>query len=381
MQILHVFFNILSSLLSIVFRLFPINNYKVTATNFFGKGYGDSPKYIVDELLNISNKYKIVWLVSDRKEASRANYPKSFKLVSYFSIRAIYELTTSRVWIDNTRKKYKIYRRNKQYYFQTWHGGIPLKHIEMDATDTLSQNYIKLAKNDSKNITHFLSNSRFNTEVIKKVFWYENEILESGIPRCDILKYKKNPKLLEDLSIPVTHTIVLYAPTFKNGMDSDYHSLNYVNVLETFKVRLKKDVVLLVRFHPNTKVVSNLPDEVINVTSYPDMYELLSITDYLITDYSSTMFEFGRENKAVFLYLKDHQSYLNERRLYFELDKLPYPISFTEEELLENIASFNIEDYLRKNNTFNSFLDYYKVSSSSKYVSCYLHNLVHENEK
>jgi CDP-glycerol glycerophosphotransferase len=379
MYIKHILYNLVVYISSYIFRIFPIDGKKIVVANFFGNGYGDSPKYIIEKLMNNNDKLKIVWLINKRK-VEKHDLPSQIKIVEYFSIRAVYELVTAKIWIDNTRKKYSIKRRTNQYYIQTWHGGIPLKYIEKDTEKTLSRRYLKLAQRDSKNITHFLSNSEYNTNIIKKAFWYNGIVLESGIPRCDIIS-EKCLKVNKIYNIPISNKIILYAPTFRNGKNSDFHKLDYNTLIDTFQKKFNCQITFLVRYHPNTEVVTKLPDSIINVTNYSDMYELLSACDFLITDYSSTMFELGYENKVVFLYLKDHQDYLIERKLYFDVESLPYAIAHTTEELIMKIATFSIDDYIRKNETFKLMLGYYNVKNSSHYVANYISNLIYENEK
>ena len=53
------------TLLYYAFRIFPVKKKKIFVKNFFGKGYGDSPKYIIDYLLKNYSGFDIVWSVSD----------------------------------------------------------------------------------------------------------------------------------------------------------------------------------------------------------------------------------------------------------------------------------------------------------------------------
>ena len=58
--------------------------------------------------------------------------------------------------------------------------------IEGDAP-SLPADYIKSAKEDSKKIDLLLSGCAFSTEVFRRAFWYDGEIMEGGTPRCDPL--------------------------------------------------------------------------------------------------------------------------------------------------------------------------------------------------
>ena len=106
----------------ILFYFFKVNQKKIVITNFYGKGYGDNPKYIVEELLKKDLNLDIVWIVND------LNYklPKGIRKCKKYSVKSIYEFMTSKIWIDNCRKYYfyNIFKKSSTVYIQTWNGGI-----------------------------------------------------------------------------------------------------------------------------------------------------------------------------------------------------------------------------------------------------------------
>jgi CDP-glycerol glycerophosphotransferase len=110
-----------------LFRIFPIHKNKIFIQNFNGKGYGDNPKYIVEEILRRRFDYVLVWAV--RPKFSH-NFPQAVKTVPYKRIRAIYEEVTAKIWIDNCRKQLYVRKRKGQYYIQTWHGTVNLKKLK-----------------------------------------------------------------------------------------------------------------------------------------------------------------------------------------------------------------------------------------------------------
>lgn len=59
--------------------------------------------------------------------------------------------------------------------------------MERAAINKLSKRYIDSAKNDSKMINLFLSNSDFSTFLIRRDMWYSGKILQKGLPRTDVL--------------------------------------------------------------------------------------------------------------------------------------------------------------------------------------------------
>ena len=116
-----------------------------------------------------------------------------------------------------------------------------------------------------------------------------------------------------------------------------------------------ESVTVLVRMHPNLigKVnTSHLVayDGVHDATRYHDMQELLSVADMLITDYSSSMFDFAMQGRPCMLYATDANAY--DRGFYFDLKELPFPLAESEEQLLASIEGFNHEAYTSRLKTF-----------------------------
>ena len=181
-KIIKQIVDIIYKILGILFNLFPIDTKKVVVSNFWGKGYNDNPKYVIEKLHKMYPEIKIVWLLKDMK----TEMPQYIKKVKYKSIKSIYEYSTAIIWIDNSRKQYFPPKRKKQKYIQLWHGGISMKKIEAAAADKLDNSYIKMAKKDSKAIDYAISNSSYRTNIFKNDFWYDGKILEYGSPRNDI---------------------------------------------------------------------------------------------------------------------------------------------------------------------------------------------------
>ena len=72
------------------------------------------------------------------------------------------------------------------------------------------------------------------------------------------------------------------------------------------------------------------------------------ISDYLITDYSSTLFDFINLNKPVFLVTLDIEKYKNERGLVDDYFNLPFSNSHSNSEFINVIKNFNIDEYNKK---------------------------------
>lgn len=336
----------------VITRFCKVQKNKIVFCSFEGKGFSDNPKYVALELLK-QKKYDLVWLVKDINDSS---IPEGIRKVLYGSFNGVYELATAKVWVDNARKGWATIKKPSQYYIHTGHGGVPLKRVEADAPiESVGLGYQMMARHDSKYINLILSNSRIRTDICKNSYWYDGEVAEWGSPKIEALKTKDltiENKVREYFGINKYLRLAIYAPTFRsNNLDDlKFLRLNYAKLVNALECKYGGRWVILVRLHPNiAEAARNLcisADEMINATFYPDMQELMTSVEMMITDYSGTMFEMMQINKPVFLFVPDLNKY--NRGFYFRIEDLPFSIAKNEEELCEAIKNFDMELYLNR---------------------------------
>lgn len=370
-----------------IFRRFKIQDNKVVVDNFFGRGYGDNPKYIVDEILSEKPETTIVWLVDKYTDTSL--FPKEIRLVKMNSIRSIYEYATAKVWIDNIKNNYKGRKRDGQFYLQTWHGGVSLKKVEKAVENHLSADYVQASKKDSKLIDAMISNSKWQTNDYRKNFWYDGPIYEVGLPRNDIF-FGDNQKIINKVrsffNIADYSKIILYAPTFRNNKSIEEQQKMYTvdseKIINICANKFNSDYIFIKRVHPN--IASNFKvdetDKIKDGNSYPDMQELLVAADILITDFSSSIFDFMLKSSRIFLYGTDYDDYLkNDRGLNFDIKKdLPFSFANTEAELLANMKNFNEKEENIKIENMKSMLGLSDDGTASEKISAFLIKKMYE---
>ncbi|MGI3779735.1 MAG: CDP-glycerol glycerophosphotransferase family protein, partial [Janthinobacterium lividum] len=109
--------------------------------------------------------------------------------------------------------------------------------------------------------------------------------------------------------------------------------------LQEFSVALGPGFCLLPRLHYKVTHLRNDPDVpgVVDVSYYPDVAELFLAADVLVTDYSSTMFDFAATGKPIVFYAYDLADYRDSLRgFYFDLESLaPGPVVSRPGELLD----------------------------------------------
>ena len=330
------------------------------AYNF--KQYSCNPRYLTEYLLKNNPEFEIYWVF--RKKVDISGIDSRIKCVRFRSLEYYKLVNSAEFFITNSRTDpYRIYwhKRPGQKYLMLWHGGVALKKIEKDAEEKLGYSYVQKSKIDSKVCDLMTSSCRYQTDLMENKFWYSGEILKKGIPRNDIFfdmeqRASLNAKVRKLYSISSSDKIVMYAPTFRRGNDLSPYSINWDKVIpELEKVFGGIQVRVLVRLHPNLigKVdTSGLVayEKVTDATLYHDMQELLCVSDMLITDYSSAMFDFAMLERPCLLYATDIEKY--DRGYYFRFDELPFPLARTQEELLSNLASFDRSEYDNRVTTF-----------------------------
>jgi len=344
----------LTFVLFYLMRIFPIKSNKIVFSNFIGKGCGDNPKYICEELIKMNEEFDLVWLTSN---SSSAKLPTCVRAIDIKSVRAIYELSTAKVWIDNCRKGLSVRKRSGQYYIQTWHSGIGPKKIEKAAIKTLPAHYIKEAKHDSTMIDLMLAGSDWERNNIYENFWYNGSVLKIGLPRQDIFweNSSKKKSAIKNVLALDSYKVFIYAPTFRRTFEENIRTINidWERILEALTEKFGGMWVGALRLHPNVAYMSKeitLPKNVIDLSLYDDPQELVVISDAIISDYSSIIYESAMINIPSFVFADSLASQNAETT--FSTDDLPFPIALNFDELIENIRQFDMESYKEKCNTF-----------------------------
>lgn len=341
-----------------IFNCFPIKKNKIFLFSYYGSQYGCNPKHLTEFMVKNCPKgrFDIVWAFNDVK-ANR--YLNGFRKVRTMSLRYFYELCTSKVIITNYRTTDLFLKRKNQYYIQTWHSSLRLKHIEKDAEASLPPHYVEMAKKDSLKCDLLVSGCKSSTEILRRSFWYNGKVFEHGTPRNDVL-FQTDPELraeiCQKLDIAKDSKVILYAPTFRKNSSLEVYDLNYAAILEKLHNKFGGEWKFLVKLHPHliarSKQVAG-GNKVIDVTAYPDIQELLSLSDILISDYSSVVFDFSLTSRPCFLYIPDVMDYINnDRKLYFDIDHLPFVSATCNDDLLNELDKFDYQKYKYKLKSF-----------------------------
>ena len=266
-------------------------------------------------------------------------------------LQSIYHLATARhIFVDNYYGFLAVtnFKENVNV-IQLWHAAGAIKRFGLK--DPSIENRSKLAHDRFKKVYQKFDYVVIGSEKMGNIFresfdLHPNQLLRTGIPRTDfffdqhtIEKTKEN--LLDKFSQLGNKKVMMYAPTYRDHAlkNQDLH----LNIEQMYQ-ELKDEYILLLRLHPAVKFhpTYDYSDFVIDVSNYHNLSHLLTITDLLITDYSSIPFEFSLLNKPMIFYAYDLEAYAKQRGFWEDYEELvPGPVVKTTDDLLKTIRHHN----------------------------------------
>ena len=360
--------------------LFPVRDDIITFNNFNGKGYGDNPKYIAEEILKQKLPYKIFWLVSGKADGKLL--PQRIKPVKIRSFKGMRVLAGSKVIVNNVKNPLPFIKKKGQYYIQTWHGPFGPKYAENDAKEHPSAYYIKHSQKESLITDLMISNSNLQTGEFRSAYWYNGEIMESGMPRNDFyfqIDESQKQSIKYSLGISPHKKILLYCPTFRDDGDTEVYDINWNSIIRALDSRNDGEWIILIRLHPNVPHPEHLfhfTKRIINVSSYPDMQRLMAICDLQVTDYSSTLCDSIILQTPVILYAPDIDDYQGSRGLKPFFFNLPFVLTTTNEELEKVILNFDSKDFLKKMEAFSQVYQGFDDGHASERIVERIHDVM-----
>lgn len=385
----------------ILYKIAPIKKQRYVFTSFNGH-YSDNPKPISNKLHEMNKNAEIIWLVSPKYLKDVPSYAKA---VDIDSLKAFWYRGTATAGIDNVygfrasfimsnsflhKLKTKIFTflsyKKHQPIYSTMHG-TPLKRLGRDQVgNTVLDMYCKNS--------YLLVGDEFSAKILSNVTFNKMPVKVTGSPRNDIL-FKASDGLKEKLNLPSDKKVILFAPTFRNdGKDvegknlcrSGLDQLNAMNLdllFDTLKQKFGGDWVMVLRFHYHVahmvdweSLNKNYPGKFINGNEFDDMAEYLACTDVLLTDSSSSMFDFAHTGKPCFLFFPDYVNYRDkERGFYMDASKLPFKLSEDFDTLIKHLKNFDNDTYIKEVNALKKCLgDGNDGNSSERIVNIILNN-------
>ena len=348
---------------------YPIIPNRVVFYLYQRRGFTCNVKYIMQELIReAGDKLDIIW-VSD--------YPETCDKVRDMGIRVVKGGTkehwechfTARVNITSDCQPPYFYKRPDQMAITAWHGGISYKVIGFDCLGASTDEELEIYGMKNRQPDCWLSGSQRFTDDTSEGFRHDKEVfLPTGMARNDVFFSDQSAlvrKIKKDLGIDQKTKVAMYAPTFRRGGKHAGEPFD----IKAFKTALKDkwggEWLLLYRGHYFMK--DNPQLDALDVSQYEDMQELLCITDVLVSDYSSCMWDFSFTKRPTFVYATDLDKFeYNDRGFYLPPETWPFPIATTSDGLCENILDFDEKDYKEKISNHHKTEGAFEKGTSSK---------------
>lgn len=375
-EYIRFFIRILFWLFMHFFFFCPVDEKKFFFRAFYGQKFSCSPKYLFLYLREKhGDEFKYVWKLED----DTRTIPGA-RLVKNHTLSSFVEIMTSKYIVTNNDFMWWVPLRKSQIVVETWHGGGAYKRIgKYEKAIPLFQTVQAL---NAKQVSYYVSSCKKYTEALSdSKYVSQDKFIPTGLPRNEILFYPERMIKAKEkvynyfglLSQPDTH-IVLFAPTYrgirgyKEGNKEISLEPDYTKMLSSLQKKFGGTWVLFYRSHYfDSHLLKSLPDQVIDATKYEDMQELLCAADVLITDFSSSMWDFAITGKPCFLYAPDIQKYIKDRGFYTDPNTWPYPLAKSDDELCENIQNFDEHKYIADvNRHFNELGSYENKDACEK---------------
>lgn len=333
----------------------------------------------VNDILQEKNAKVLFWLVpGKRKYMTYRNY---WKLA--------YQIARSKVVVvdDFTPILNEVWAMEHRILIQLWHACGAFKTFGFtrvgkdggpNQTST-NHRYYNYAIVSSDEIRRFYAEG-FGIDV--------KNVKALGIPRTDDFfqeSYKSEirAKLYEQYPQLKDKKIIMFAPTFRgNGAGTAHFPFEKFNVKEVL-ASLGDEYMIIIKHHPFVEakhpVDASVKDRVLDLSAESEINDLLFITDLLITDYSSVIFEASLLNIPMLFYAFDLEDYVVNRDFYYPFKNfVPGKIVRNTDQIIESIQAQDYEQ--EKVETFkHRFFDQLDGKSSER-VADFIMSLLEEGK-
>ena len=331
-----------------ILKLFPTKKKNVFFESYGGKQFCCNPMYLYKYMQEKSCDLTYIWALYD----SCLLQDKSTLVVKPKTIKYFYYLVTAKYVFTNIQLPAYIPKKADCLWINTWHGGGKFKRVD-NPTDTLYARYTK--KIIARNTDYYITSSTGFTSVMQHSTGISiTKFIKTGMPRNDIFfdnekRKQASKKVREFYNIQEDDFIILYAPTYRGKVNNS----KFVIQLDIEKVngailkRFNRRPLVLFRAHHAMLKANGVSDVAINVSSYPDIQELLCAADFMITDYSSVIWDYSLTRKPGLLFTPDLEEYESNRGLYSSIITWPFIHCKSNNDIEKAILNYD-EKYSRE---------------------------------
>lgn len=264
---------------------------------------------------------------------SRFEIRTSFRVpktsTKFSTLRVVYELATADIVLidDYFGVLGALDMSPDTVVIQAWHAGSGFKSIGFSRFGNYGSPKLQ---NAHRKYTYAITGSTHLVPVYAEAFGIEESaVIPTGLPRIDTFLdpvrtesvvaafHRSHP----DLS---SKQRILFAPTFRGkGVRDAYYDVDRIDFGKLYDMCGDHSVVMF-RMHHFVSASLSIPakyaDRLIDFSSFPDTNDLLHVTDILITDYSSIIYEFSLLDRPMLFFAYDKQIYSATRGFHRDFD-------------------------------------------------------------
>lgn len=300
--------------------------------SFFGRNATCNPRAMDAEVALHHPELPRYWGVQDLSVAVPAGAtPLVRGTTEWWRVRHSARWVVTNEWLRGSFVKQPF-----QTVLQTWHGSM-YKQIGLDRGGR-GKAHLQVVRQELDKWDLFVSQAAETTPIIRRAYGLGEQVIETGYPRNDEL-YETDEAtvaaLRQRLGIEPDVKVVMYAPTWRESVQEDVELLDLTELGEV----LGEGFMLLRRGHVRTLggTYAAEADNVLDVSTYPQINDLLRVADVLVTDYSSMMFDFSVTGRPMVFYTPDIDQYNDPkvRGSYFDLEeRAPGPVTREVDEVV-----------------------------------------------
>lgn len=323
-------------IVNLMTRWLPVNKKMVLLISNFSNELPYNYNVIYDALKDDEN-YKVVTLLEEFQNDLKGKV----KYLLFCLKQAIYINMAKVVVIDSYNIVLgSISKKKETTVIQLWHASGAFKKFGHDVPRQYQLKQMDYAIVTSSNLKQIYSNA-LNINV--------DNILPLGNPRTDKLfddEYlkKRNKDIRDEYKIGYDEIVVTYAPTLANNRYDD--GTIYLD-MDKLEADFSNKYKLATKYHPRlNKIEKN--ENILDLTSM-DIVDVFSVTDVLITDYSSIIFEFLTIKNKLIFYMPDFEAYTDKVGFYIDTETFNkmgvVTKNYTElSKVLNNINSYEVDN-------------------------------------
>ena len=330
----------------------------------------DSQRAIHEELHRRGTPLELLWAVSDHA----VSLPEGAVPLLIGSPAWYDAVGESRFLCQNNDFDRFFRHRPHQRYLQTFHGH-PFKSMGISFLEAWGKTPWVIdteVKRRTDAWDAILVPSEACVEMYRREYRYTKEILVTGYPRDDALvttdSAEARPRILRTLGVDQNTTVVLYAPTWRDTVSTGAFKAKIFDALDLdlLAAALGPDYTLLLRGHSYNlrEGASRRAASLLDVSSYPEVNDLILAADVAVLDYSSLRFDWMITEKPVVFFVPDLAEYLSARTVLFDFhSSAPGPLLSSTAQVVAALRDLPLvrDGYAAQrrafNVTFNSLQD------------------------